>query len=88
MTLNNWIQSRYRTTKYLTWEAIHVGSQDSGQWTMIARCQAFMSFAFVQTEFYLCRIVKGVEEGRGTDNTKGSAAEFAANQALVSLRGY
>ena len=88
MGLNNWVQGRYGDTKYLTWDAFYVGPQDNGKWTVIAYCEDFMSFASFQIEFHLRRIVKGVEYGRGTDARKGSAAELAANQTLVSLRGY
>jgi hypothetical protein len=88
MALNNWVQGRYGTTKCLTYEDFHAGSQDDGQWTRIVYCEDFMSIALFQIEFYLRRIDEGIERGRGTDRTKGGAAERASNQALVSLRGY
>ena len=34
------------------------------------------------------RVVNGVEYGRATSGTKGAAAEEAARQAVVALRGY
>jgi hypothetical protein len=87
MALNNWVQGRYGTTKYLSWEPIHVGSQDNGEWTMIICCEYSMSSALFQIEFYLRHIVNGIEQGRGTGRTKASAAELAAYQALVALGG-
>ena len=85
MTLNNWMQSRYGTTRYLSWEYSHSGSQDNGEWTAIVFCEYFMSFTLFPVEFYLRRIVNGIEQGRGTAKTKGSGAELAAYQYLVTL---
>jgi hypothetical protein len=88
MTLNNWLQGRYGTTKYLTWDAIHVGPQDAGEWIVVALCKIPHRFAGLQTDFTLRKIVNNIEHGRGVNRAKGAAAEVAAHQALVALRGY
>ncbi|KIM78707.1 hypothetical protein PILCRDRAFT_824151 [Piloderma croceum F 1598] len=36
MTLNNWLQGRYGTSKHLTWDENHTGPADSGSWEVIA----------------------------------------------------
>jgi hypothetical protein len=36
MTLNNWLQHRYGTSKHLTWDETHTGPADSGSWEVIA----------------------------------------------------
>ena len=36
VTLNNWLQHRYGTSKHLTWGETHTGPADSGSWEVIA----------------------------------------------------
>jgi len=69
MLLNNWLQGRYGTTKYLTWDAVQVGTEHSGYWVVTA-------------------YFNNIEYGRGTGITKGDAANSAAEQTLIALRGY
>jgi len=69
MHLNNWLQGRYGSTRYLTWDAVQVGPQHSGYWMVTA---------------YL----NNIEYGRGSGVTRGEAADMAAEQALIALRGY
>jgi hypothetical protein len=88
MELNNYLQTRFATTKYLTWDAVHVGPNDAGNWVVVAFCKYLVAFSCFPTDFVVHQIVNGVEHGRGINGKRGAAAEVAAQQTLVALRGY
>jgi hypothetical protein len=41
LTLDNWLQGRYGTSKHLTWDENHTGPADSGSWEVIAYSMCF-----------------------------------------------
>jgi hypothetical protein len=44
MTVDNWLQHRYGTSKHLTWDETHTGPADSGSWEVIAYSMCFLLY--------------------------------------------
>jgi hypothetical protein len=89
MELNNFLQRQHGNADLLTWEFACVGPQNDCRWIGIAYCvEFFVNFSSLQADLTVRQIVRGIEHGRGENKQKGAAAEIAAYQTLVVLRGY
>lgn len=86
MSLNNYLQGRFSSTRSLTWERQQVGPQHAGQWIVVAYCMYFL--VDLSHKFSYVFAVEGVEYGRGVASYSAAAEEAAAYYVLVNLGVY
>ena len=86
--LNNYVQQMFKNSTSLSFQSHQLGPEHQASWQVVAYSAYRVICLSTLIPHIICKIVNHVEYGRATSTRKNTAAEEAARQALVNLRGY